>query len=127
MEQARDRLEVAREIIRSGHLAAASSSAYYAMLNAARAALSEWDEHAKTHTGTWTLFSAAFVLTGKFDGELSALARRAKVARERGDYEAAPPTAAEASEYVDGAAKFIIAIERLTRDGDHGSADSATT
>jgi uncharacterized protein (UPF0332 family) len=113
MEQARDRLAVAREVIESGHPAAAASSAYYAMLNAARAALSERDEHAKTHTGTWTLFSAAFVAAGEFDQELSALARRAKSAREKGDYEAAPPTAEEAAEYVEGAAEFIAAIEAL--------------
>jgi uncharacterized protein (UPF0332 family) len=83
MEQARERLMVAQEVIKSGHSAAAVSSAYYAMLNAARAALSEQDEHAKTHAGTWTLFSAAFVATGEFDQGLSALARRAKVAREK--------------------------------------------
>lgn len=113
MEQARDRLAVAREVIESGHPAAAASSAYYAMLNAARAALSEKDEYAKTHTGIWTLFSGAFVATGEFDQELSALARRAKSAREKGDYEAAPPTAEEAAEYVEGAARFIAAIEAL--------------
>jgi uncharacterized protein (UPF0332 family) len=53
------------------------------------------------------------VATGEFDPELSALARRAKSAREKGDYEAAPPTAEEATEYVEGAAKFIAAIEAL--------------
>lgn len=126
MEQARDRLAVAREVIESGHPAAATSSAYYAMLNAARAALSERDEHAKTHTGTWTLFSAAFVATGEFDQELSALARRAKAAREKGDYEAAPPTAEEASEYIDGAAEFLAATERLVNGDDPKSDDSAT-
>lgn len=113
MAQARDRLVVAQEVLKSGHSAAAASSAYYAMLNAARAALSEQDEYAKTHTGTWTLFSAAFVANGEFDQELSALARRAKSAREKGDYEAAPPTTEEAAEYTDGAARFIIAIEEL--------------
>jgi uncharacterized protein (UPF0332 family) len=116
MEQARDRLTVAQEVLESGHPAAAASSAYYAMLNAARAALSEQDEHAKTHAGTWTLFSAAFVATRKFDQELSALARRAKVAREKGDYEAVPPSTAEAAEFVKGAAEFIAAIEQLLAD-----------
>lgn len=116
LEQARDRLTVAQEIMESGHPAAAASAAYYAMLNAARAALSEQDEHAKTHAGTWTLFSAAFVATGKFDQELSALARRAKVAREKGDYEAAPPSTPEAAEFVKGAAEFIVAIEGLLAD-----------
>jgi uncharacterized protein (UPF0332 family) len=124
MEQARDRLAVAQEVIESGHPAAAASSAYYAMLNAARAALSEQDEHAKTHTGTWTLFSATFVATGEFDQELSALARRAKSAREKGDYEAAPPTAEEAAEYTDGAARFIVAIEELLTGDRHTEADT---
>lgn len=96
------------------------------MLNAARAALSEQDEHAKTHTGTWTLFSATFVATGEFDQGLSALARRAKAARERGDYEATPPTAEEAAEYVDGAAKFIAEIEHLTTGDDQGAGEGTT-
>ncbi|HEX3734480.1 MAG TPA: HEPN domain-containing protein [Solirubrobacterales bacterium] len=113
MEQARDRFAVAREILDSGHPAAAASAAYYAMLNAARAALSERDEYAKTHTGTWTVFSRIFVATGEFDQELSALARRAKDARERGDYEAMSPTPEEAAEYVTGAGDFIIAIEQM--------------
>jgi uncharacterized protein (UPF0332 family) len=113
MDQARDRLAVAQEVIESGHPAAATSSAYYAMLNAARAALSERDEHAKTHAGAWTLFSSTFVATGEFDQELSALARRAKTARERGDYEAAPPTSEEASGYVDGATRFLAAVEAM--------------
>jgi len=126
MEQARDRLAVAREVIKSGHPGAAASSAYYAMLNAARAALSERGDHAKTHTGTWTLFSAASVATGEFDQELSALARRAKAAREKGDYEAAPPTAEEAFESVNGATVFIAAIERLVG-GDSREPDEGAT
>ena len=86
------------------------------MLNAARAALSERDEHTKTHSGTWTLFSVTFVATGEFDQNLSVLARKAKDAREKGDYEAAPPSAQEAAEYVDGAADFLAAIEALLSD-----------
>lgn len=41
------------------------------------------------------------------------MARRAKDAREQSDYEAAPPTPAEATEFVDGANEFIAAIERM--------------
>jgi hypothetical protein len=44
---------------------------------------------------------------------LSALARRAKESREKGDYEAAPPTPGEAAELVDGAGEFLAAIEQL--------------
>jgi uncharacterized protein (UPF0332 family) len=113
MDEARDRLVVAREIVKSGHPGSVVNAAYYAMLNAARAALSERGEHSKTHTGTWTLFSATFVATGEFDQDLSALARRAKDAREKGDYEAAPPSAREAAEFVAGAADFIAAVEKM--------------
>jgi len=62
--------------------------------------------------GTWTLFSATFVATGEFDRNLSVLARKAKDAREKGDYEAAPPSAQEAAEFVAGAADFIAAVEK---------------
>lgn len=113
MEQARDRLADAKAILDTAHPAVVVSTAYYAMLNAARAALSERDEYAKTHSGTWTLFSKVFVASGEFDRGLSALARRAKEAREQGDYEAAPPSAREAAEFVDGAEDFVTAIGKL--------------
>ena len=55
MEQARERLDDAQKIAGMVHPAVLVSAAYYAMLNAARAALSERGEYAKTHSGTWTL------------------------------------------------------------------------
>jgi uncharacterized protein (UPF0332 family) len=113
MQQARDRLADAQAIIGTAHPAVVVSAAYYGMLYAARAALSERGEFAKTHSGTWTLFSQVFVAPGKFDQRLSALARRTKDAREEGDYEAAPPSAEEAADFVSGAAEFIAAIEHL--------------
>jgi uncharacterized protein (UPF0332 family) len=116
MEQARQRLADAEKILSLVHPAVVVTTAYYAMLNAARGALSERGEYAKTHSGTWTQFSAAFVAPGEFDRQLSALARRAQEARQRGDYEAAPASAAEASEFVEGAARFIAAVEDLLAD-----------
>ena len=113
MEQARERLADAQKIIGLAHPAATVNTAYYAMLNAARAALSERGEHSKTHSGTWTLFSATFVAPGEFDQGLSALARQAKEAREKGDYEAVPPTAEQATEFVEAAAEFVAAVEEL--------------
>jgi uncharacterized protein (UPF0332 family) len=68
---------------------------------------------AKTHSGTWTLFSQVFVAPGEFDQRLGALARRTKDAREEGDHEAAPASPEEAAEFVRGAAEFIAAIEQL--------------
>lgn len=113
MQQARDRLADAEAIIGTAHPAVVVSATYYAMLYAARAALSERGEFAKTHSGVWTLFSQVFVAPGDFDQRLSALARRAKAAREEGDYEAAPPSAEEAAEFVDGTAEFVAAVDQL--------------
>ena len=116
MQQARDRLADAQVISGTAHPAVIVSAAYYGMLYAARAALSEHGEFSKTHGGAWTLFSQVFVAPGEFPQRLSALARRAKDAREEGDYEAAPPSAEEAEEFVEGAADFIAAIEQLLTD-----------
>jgi HEPN domain-containing protein len=54
MQQARDRLADAEAILGTAHPAVVVSAAYYGMLYAARAALSERGEFAKTHSGTWT-------------------------------------------------------------------------
>lgn len=113
MEQARERLAIAQEAMASGHLTGAVSVAYYAMLNAARAALSEDDEHSRTHRGTWHLFRLRYVITDAFDQSLYTLATNAQTARERGDYEAVKPSEEDAKRYVDGAAEFIGAVERM--------------
>ena len=63
---ARERLANAEADLEHDHLAGAASAAYYAMLYAARAALSERDLHAKTHSGVWGLFGKELVATGQF-------------------------------------------------------------
>jgi len=116
MDQARDRARLAQEALASGHREGAVSAAYYAMLYAARAALSERDEYARRHGGTWHLFHQRFVATGAFDQHLHSLAQQAQQAREQGDYEAITPSATDAKRYVHGAADFIAAIERMLAD-----------
>jgi uncharacterized protein (UPF0332 family) len=113
MEQARDRVAAAAQMLSAEHLEAAVSAAYYSMLYAARAALSEQGEHARTHRGTWNLFRSRYVVTDAFDAELFTLAQHAQAAREGGDYEAVRPSRAEADRYVSGAADFIAAVERM--------------
>jgi uncharacterized protein (UPF0332 family) len=115
MDQARDRAASAREILTSGHLEAAVSLAYYAMLYAARAALSERDEYARTHSGTWHLFHERYVTTGAFDQHLHALAHDAQRTREEGDYEAVTPDRGEAERIVAGAADYIAAVEHMLK------------
>jgi uncharacterized protein (UPF0332 family) len=113
MDQARDRAELARVALASGHLEGAVSAAYYAMLYAARAALSERDEYARSHGGTWHLFHERYVITGAFEQHLHALAHSAQRTREAGDYEAITPDRGEAERIVDGAADYIAAVEHM--------------
>lgn len=113
MVQARDRAAIAKQLLDSKHPEGAVSAAYYAMLYAARAALSENDEHARTHRGTWHLFHERYVATGAFDERLHTLAQRAQKAREGGDYEAITPDPQEAGEIVSGATDFVAAVEHM--------------
>jgi uncharacterized protein (UPF0332 family) len=64
MAMARDRARTARAALTSGSPSSATSLAYYAMLYAARAALSEEDLNARTDGGTWQLFRETFVDRG---------------------------------------------------------------
>lgn len=116
MAAARDRLAYATVGLEAGHLAGAASAAYYAMLNAARAALSEHDRYAKTHSGTWTLFGREFVAPGDFDRDLAGAATAAQRLRELGDYEARPPSRAQAEELVSTAETFVTAVAAMLGD-----------
>lgn len=113
IEQARDRLAMAREVLAAGHREGAVSAAYYSMLYAARATLSEDDENARSHRGTWNLFRIKYVTTDAFDAALFTKAQHAQVAREAGDYAAVTPTAAQAEDYVSAAGEFLAAVERM--------------
>jgi len=118
IEQARDRLAAAREALAAGHRGVAVSVAYYSMLYAARATLSEDDENARTHRGMWNLFRIKYVTVGAFDAALFTLAQHAQVAREGGDYQAVTPSEEEAERYVAGAADFLAAVEQMLRTDD---------
>lgn len=113
MSAARERLAEAATDLAASHLAGAASAAYYAMLYAARAAMSERDLYAKTHSGTWSLFSKEFVSTGELDRELAGAAASAQTVRELCDYEATPPSRADATTLVEVAGRFVDAVEEM--------------
>lgn len=92
-------------------------AAYYAMLYAARAALSEEDLYAKTHSGTWDLFWQTFVESGRLDPELARRARGSQEVREDADYRAGSPSAQQTEEVVADAEHFVAAIERMLSPG----------
>lgn len=112
-ERALRRLAAARASFDDGFLDAAISSAYYAMLYAARAALSEEDLHAKTHSGTWNRFWETFAATGRFDSDLAAEARATQPVREGADYDAVEFSTEEAAVFLELAKKFVAAVGDL--------------
>ena len=110
---AADRVGAARAAAASGFPSAAVSSAYYAMLYAARAALSEEDRYAKTHRGTWNLFGALFIDTQRFDRDLFEQARKTQRTREDADYEAVPAAPEQSEQIVALAERFLAAVRDL--------------
>lgn len=110
---ARDRAQLARAALDGGFEEGAVSAAYYAMLYAARAALSEEDRNARTHRGTWQLFRATFVDTGRFDGELADAAQETQRLREGADYDAQRFSASEAERICALAERFVSAVDDL--------------
>jgi uncharacterized protein (UPF0332 family) len=113
LARARDGVASARTLVEAGHAATAVSTAYYAMLYAARAALSERDLDARSHSGTWGLFREEFVVTGEFSEELAQAAQRAQARREASDDAAESFEMAEAAALVATAERFVAPVERL--------------
>jgi uncharacterized protein (UPF0332 family) len=116
MDQAHEALASARLVCEHGFFARAVSNGYYAMLYAARAALSEEDRYAKTHSGTWNLFRETFVEPGRFDAQLLAAASAQQKPREDADYEAERFSREQAAEAVELAERFIAAVTELIGD-----------
>lgn len=113
---ARRRLAQARLDLSGGFPDGSVSAAYYAMLSAARAALSERDRAAKTHSGTWGAFRELFVLGEGFPADLFAEGPRTQNLRWIADYEAEEFSAADAQAVVDAAERFVDAVEqRISR------------
>lgn len=109
-ERARQRLEGARINVDQGEYAIAVGAAYYAALYGARAALSERDQHAKTHRGTWNLLRQTLVADGSLPAELVAEAERMAELRESADYDAAEVGRDQAERAVDSATRFLAAL-----------------
>ncbi len=83
------------------------------MLYAARAALSEEELNAKTHKGTWTLFTEEYVEQGRVERELVVDAREAQELREAADYDAREVAPGQAETVVAQAERFVTAIAAL--------------
>lgn len=113
MASANERLRAARAALAAGFPSVAVSGAYYAVLYAARAALSEQDRYAKTHRGTWSLFAELFVSSRCFDSQLFAAARRLQELREAADYDARAVSQREAQALIADAESFVAGVAAI--------------
>jgi uncharacterized protein (UPF0332 family) len=111
MAQALERIGASKVALGADFPAAAVSAAYYAALYAARAALSEENLYAKTHRGVWSLFGEVFVLTGRFDEQLTKATRAIQELREAGDYDAREILQDEAERTIAFAERFVDAVD----------------
>lgn len=110
MTSAQERIRAAHAALAAGFPSVAVSAAYYAVLYAARAALSEQDRNAKTHRGVWSLFGELFVSTGRVDSSLFDATRRIQELREAADYDAREVAEEQARAIVSDAERFVAAI-----------------
>lgn len=112
---AREALASAQTLLSGEHAENAAAMAYFAIFNAARAALSERDQYARTHRGTLHLFRQTFVLAEGFPAELHTAAERARGQREAAHYQAGGASAEEARQTVEAAERFLAEVERRVR------------
>jgi len=114
IEASRRRLAAASVVVEQDP-SAALSAAYYSMLYAARAALSERDVTAKTHRGVWHELRRVFVDTGELDAHLASAVQKIQPEREQADYDAWFAPAADANNAIELAQRFLSAIEALAQ------------
>lgn len=110
---ARERAAAARLALTNSFASTAVSDAYYAMLYATQAALSEEDRYAKTHRGLWSSFGEIFVATGRFERELYRRARRTQELREAVDYSAERVQPEKAESVVELAERFVEGVAAM--------------
>jgi predicted nucleotidyltransferase/uncharacterized protein (UPF0332 family) len=113
LDQARYQLRGAETLRGSDTPALAAAEGYFAVLNAARAALSERDLFSRTHPGTWDLAYQELVLPGLLPRDFHRWATRLQGKREDVHYKCMRLTPEEAADAYAAAERFVRAVERL--------------
>ena len=118
LEKSRRSLEEARLLWRNARTEGACSRAYYAMHDAAHAALLATGHETpgamiKTHHGLIAAFGQALVLGGRIDAELGRAFNRAQNIRLLADYAAEPPSTDVAQQSLQDAEAFVAAVDDL--------------
>ncbi len=110
-------LKSAKLLLETGDTDGACNRAYYAMFDAARAALLQIDapikpEIAKTHSGLISAFSLHLVKTGRLSADFGRAFSRAHEIRLLADYIGDPVAADVAAKIVEQAAHFVEELSR---------------
>lgn len=101
----------ARVLLDAGDADGASNRAYYAMFDAARAALlASGHDVGKTHKGVLNAFSDRLVKNGPLPKEMGRLLKHAETFRYVADYEGDPVELDDAREMVTQAETFVAAM-----------------
>ena len=117
LKKAQTACDSAQALIDLGDCDGACNRAYYAMFDAARAALilkipHEAATYAKTHRGLINVFSAHMVKSGLVSVALGRLLKRAEEIRHIADYNDESVGLEDAREIVANAATFVVAIDQ---------------
>ena len=116
LKKARSKLRAARVLLRADEAEDCISRAYYAVFNAAQAALLLIGEAPRTHSGTHSRFWVCFVEEEYFPRPVGETFSEAQRMRQRADYDAFTRFDTNAaSDLLGDAEAFVDAAEALTR------------
>jgi uncharacterized protein (UPF0332 family) len=116
MAKAIQALASAKVLLDTGDADGACNRAYYAMFDAARAALlAAGYDIGKTHKGVLNAFSEHLVKNGPLPKEMGRLLKQAETRRYVADYEGDPVRISDASQTVEQAEIFVAGVREKTR------------
>jgi hypothetical protein len=120
LSKALRKLRSAEKLLKEKEYDDSISRAYYAMLHAARAALTTRGSSPRTHEGVLREFGRLFIVTGELPEERGKDLSVVRYLRERCDY--APLYEANRKEAVDALRKATILVEAVARTLNMGTA-----
>ncbi len=114
LDKARRSLEAARHLLDGGFYGESVGRSYYAAFYAARAALEQYGDTPRTHSGVRTAFSRRFVLTGQVAFDIGRSLRNLQDERQIADYDdGANVTDSAARAAIEKASRFVEVVSAL--------------
>ena len=114
LTSAKKRIESSQKLLEIGNFSDSVSRAYYAVLDAARAALMTQGEMPKSHAGTIMKFNQHFIKTDKIDKKFGPLISKLEKARTEADYQFGVEfTKEEAKGVLETAEEFVAEVKKV--------------